>query len=54
MARSLTVPFTARSPIDPPGKKSGFTTYESVENASRVPAMSMTAESPSCASAADP
>ena len=29
-ARSLTVPLTASSPIDPPGKKSGWTTNESV------------------------
>ena len=29
-ARSLTVPFTASSPIDPPGKNSGCTTNESV------------------------
>ena len=29
-ARSLTVPFTARSPIEPPGKRSGLTTKESV------------------------
>ncbi len=35
MARSLTVPLTARSPMLPPGKNSGRTTKESVENASR-------------------
>ena len=29
-ARSLTVPLTASSPIDPPGKNSGCTTKESV------------------------
>ena len=29
-ARSLTVPLTARSPIEPPGKRSGETTNESV------------------------
>ena len=29
-ARSFTVPFTASSPIDPPGKNSGCTTNESV------------------------
>src|SRR5262245_34897161 len=34
-ARSFTVPFTARSPMSPPGKKIGVTTYESVVNASR-------------------
>ena len=33
-ARSLTVPFTASSPMSPPGKKSGLTTNESVVNAS--------------------
>ena len=38
MARSLTVPLTARSPIVPPGKNSGCTTNESVEKASRTPA----------------
>ncbi len=37
MARSFTVPCTARWPIDPPGKRSGCTTNESVENASRSP-----------------
>ncbi len=36
-ARSLTVPLTASSPMSPPGKKSGLTTYESVVKASRVP-----------------
>ena len=40
MARSLTVPLTARSPIDPPGKNIGLTTNESVENASRAPPVS--------------
>ena len=35
MARSLTVPFTARSPMLPPGKNSGRTTNESVEKAIR-------------------
>ncbi len=33
-ARSLTVPLTASSPIEPPGKRSGLTTNESVVNAS--------------------
>ena len=37
MARSLTVPLTASSPILPPGKISGLTTNESVVKASRVP-----------------
>ena len=36
-ARSFTVPFTASSPIDPPGKRSGFTTKLSVVIAMRVP-----------------
>ncbi len=36
-ARSLTVPCTARCPIEPPGKRSGFTTNESVVNARRSP-----------------
>ena len=36
-ARSLTVPCTARWPIDPPGKRRGCTTNESVVNASRSP-----------------
>src|SRR5215207_474833 len=35
IARSLTVPFTASSPMSPPGKKRGRTTNESVVNASR-------------------
>ena len=35
-ARSLTVPLTASSPMSPPGKKIGVTTYESVVNASRA------------------
>ena len=30
IARSLTVPLTASSPIEPPGKRSGLTTYASV------------------------
>ena len=48
-ARSLTVPFTARSPIHPPGKKSGETTKESVVKASSwlpAPAALKTALSP--------
>ena len=50
IARSLTVPLTARSPMDPPGKNSGRTTNESVEKASRAPPSENTAESPSPAS----
>ena len=45
MARSLTVPLTARWPIEPPGKNSGRTTNVSVEKASRAPPISNTAES---------
>src|SRR5690606_9575897 len=44
MARSLTVPLTARSPMLPPGKNSGRTTKESVEKARRAPPSSTTAE----------
>src|SRR5512144_2471597 len=47
MARSLTVPFTARSPMEPPGKNIGRTTNESVEKASRAPPTDTTAESAS-------
>ena len=36
-ARSLTVPLTASSPIEPPGKRSGLTTKLSVVIASRAP-----------------
>ena len=46
MARSLTVPLTARSPMQPPGKNNGRTTYESVDMASRPPATLTTAPSP--------
>src|SRR5579871_71930 len=48
MARSLTVPFTARSPILPPGKMRGRTTKESVVNASRAPLTETTAPSWRC------
>ena len=34
IARSLTVPLTASSPIEPPGKRSGLTTNASVVSAS--------------------
>jgi hypothetical protein len=37
IARSFTVPFTARAPMSPPGKKMGLTTNESVVKASRAP-----------------
>ncbi len=36
-ARSLMVPLTASSPMSPPGKKIGVTTYESVVKARRAP-----------------
>ena len=45
MARSLTVPLTASSPMSPPGKRMGLTTNESVVKARRVPATSTTAAS---------
>ena len=45
IARSLTVPLTARCPIEPPGKNSGRTTNVSVEKAIRAPPSSHTAES---------
>src|SRR5215218_4697235 len=54
IARSLTVPLTARSPIVPPGNTIGLTTKESVEKARRVFPMFTTAESPIPASAAGP
>ena len=44
-ARSLTVPFTARSPRQPPGKKIGETTNESVVKARSFPATCTTAPS---------
>ena len=50
-ARSFTVPFTASSPIDPPGKNSGCTTNESVLIASRPAGKSSTAASPRFSSA---
>ena len=45
-ARSLTVPLTASSPMSPPGKKMGETTYESVVTARVVPPTSRSAWSP--------
>jgi hypothetical protein len=47
IARSLTVPQTAMRPISPPGKKSGFTTWESVVNAICSFPIGMTAPSSS-------
>ena len=50
-ARSFIVPCTATWPMDPPGKRRGETTYESVEKASRSPeAVRSAAASPSCSS----
>ena len=46
-ARSFTVPLIASSPMEPPGKRKGFTTKQSVVMAIRVPAISRAAESPS-------
>src|SRR5689334_7875005 len=46
-ARSFSVPFTASSPIDPPGKRSGCTTNASVVRASLVAPSWQTAASPS-------
>ena len=37
IARSLQVPCTASSPMEPPGKRLGCTTNESVDIASRSP-----------------
>ena len=45
-ARSFTVPFTASSPMEPPGKVSGLTTKLSVVMAMRVPLKSRWAASP--------
>ncbi len=50
-ARSLTVPLTASSPIEPPGNRIGRTTKASVVSASRAPPTSSSAASPSGASA---
>ena len=48
IARSFTVPCTASEPMSPPGKKSGWTTNESVVKARRAPPASRIA--PSCSS----
>ena len=45
-ARSFTVPLTASSPMEPPGKRRGLTTKLSVVMASRVPLRSRCAASP--------
>ena len=45
MARSFTVPWTARDPMLPPGKKGGSMTNVSVENARRPVSTSRTAPS---------
>ena len=53
-ARSLTVPFTASSPIDPPGKRMGVTTKLSVVTAISAPATVSSALSPSAAGSGAP
>ena len=52
-ARSFTVPFTASSPIEPPGNRSGFTTKLSVVSARPVPSIVTTPASPSASSAGE-
>src|SRR5579885_445869 len=47
IARSFTVPFTASSPMSPPGKNSGVTTNASVVKAIRPPSIEITAWSSS-------
>ncbi len=54
IARSLTVPLTASSPIEPPGKRSGLTTKVSVVVARRMPSTSNTPLSPSSSSCSEP
>ncbi len=53
IARSLTVPLTASSPIEPPGNRIGFTTKLSVVNARTAPPTDSSPASPSTASASD-
>ena len=53
-ARSLTVPFTASSPIEPPGKRIGLTTKLSVVMASCAPSTSTAPASPIAAPVAEP
>ena len=48
--RSLTVPLTASSPIDPPGNRSGLTTKLSVVSATRAPSSAIVPASPRAAS----
>jgi hypothetical protein len=52
-ARSFTVPFTARSPIEPPGKRRGLTTNESVVIARDEPFTATTPASPMSAPVSD-
>ena len=54
IARSLTVPLTASSPIEPPGKRSGLTTKLSVVSASSVPSTSRRRRRPSRPARLDP
>ena len=53
IARSLTVPLTASSPIEPPGKRSGLTTKESVVNATSPPGSATAPASASASSAGE-
>jgi hypothetical protein len=53
-ARSLTVPLTASSPIDPPGKRIGLTTKLSVVSAMSTPPMESVPASARAASAGEP
>ena len=48
MAMSFTVPWMAREPMSPPGKKRGLITKESVEKARRPASTPNTAPSLSC------
>jgi hypothetical protein len=52
-ARSLTVPLTASSPIDPPGKRIGLTTKLSVVSATAMPPIDTEPASASAASAGE-
>ena len=54
IARSFTVPFTASSPIEPPGKRIGLTTKLSVVSASGVPSTVTAPASPSAARLSEP
>ena len=49
----MTVPFTARSPIEPPGKRIGLTTKLSVVSARPTPSISTVPASPIASSEAE-